>query len=72
MLVECCPWMGFLPGAHRPAAIQCPARLDDDLTLGTPGRCLEAFVDGLTFEALGLERAPPAATGRPADHPADW
>jgi transposase len=41
------------------------------MTEEKPVRFLEAFVDHLTLTRLGFQRATPAATGRPADHPAD-
>ena len=34
-------------------------------------RFLDAFVDHLNLTTLGLQRATPAVTGRPASHPAD-
>jgi hypothetical protein len=63
--------MGFLNGANRPAGSPVPARLDDDITLAHPVRFIAAFVNDLHGAALGFQRATPAATGRPAYHPAD-
>jgi transposase len=63
--------MGFMHGAHRHEEIQCPERLDDYMTAENPVRCIDAFVDHLTLTTLGFQRATPAATGRPAYHPAD-
>jgi transposase len=63
--------MGVIHGAHRHEEILCPERLDDDLVAEHPGRCIDALVDHRTRTTLGLPRATPAATGRPADHPAE-
>jgi transposase len=63
--------MGHLEGASRDQAVLCPDSLDDDVTADNPVRCMDAFVDGLDLDALGLQRAQPAATGRPADRPGD-
>jgi transposase len=63
--------MGFIHGANRHEAILVPERLDDDIAAENPVRFLAAFVDHLDLTTLGFERAPPAATGRPADAPAD-
>jgi len=63
--------MGFLHGAHRHDAILFPARLDDYMTEEHPGRFLDACGDHLALTMLGVQRAPPAATGRPASDPAD-
>jgi transposase len=63
--------MGFIHGAHRHEAILFPERLDDYMAEEHPVRCLTAFVDNLTRTPLGFPRATPAATGRPAYHPAE-
>jgi transposase len=63
--------MGFIHGANRHKAILFPERLDDDIAAENPVRFLEAFVDHLDLTTLGLQRATPAATGRPAYDPAD-
>jgi len=63
--------MGFLHGAHRHEEILFPERLDDDLAAEHPVRFLAAFVDHLDLTTLGLQRAIPAAPGRPASDPAD-
>src|SRR5262244_1554999 len=64
------PCMGCLHGANRHEALRFPARLDDDMAAEHPVRCLAAFVDHLNRTRLGCQRAPPAATGRPAYAPA--
>jgi transposase len=63
--------MGVIHGANRHEEILFPERLDDYITAANPGRFLDAFVDDLNLTALGFQRATPAATGRPAYHPAD-
>ena len=63
--------MGFIHGANRHEEIQFPERLDDYIPIENPVRCIDAFVDHLNVEALGFQRATPAATGRPAYTPAD-
>jgi len=63
--------MGFIHGAHRHEAILFPERLEDYLAAENPVRFLDAFVDHLDLRRLGLQRATPAATGRPAYNPAD-
>ena len=63
--------MGFIYGAHRHEEILFPERLDDSIAAENPVRFLDAFVDHLDLAALGFQRAPPAATGRPASDPAD-
>ena len=62
--------MGFIHGAHRHEAILFPERLDDSMAEENPVRFLDALVDHLHLTTLGFQRATPAATGRPASHPA--
>jgi transposase len=63
--------MGVIHGVTRHEAILCPERLDDSMVEANPVRFIDAFVDNLHLTTLGFQRAKPAATGRPADHPAD-
>jgi transposase len=63
--------MGFIHGVNRHEEILFPERLDDDIVEANPVRFIDAFVDNLNLTTLGFQRATPAATGRPADHPAD-
>jgi transposase len=63
--------MGFIHGANRHEEILFPERLDDYIAAENPVRFLDAFVDHLDLTTLGFPRATPAATGRPAYHPAD-
>jgi len=61
--------MGFIHGTPRHEAILFPARLDDYMAAEHPVRFLDACVDHLELTRLGLQRATPAATGRPASNP---
>ena len=63
--------MGLIHGANRHEESLFPERLDADIAEEHPVRFLDAFVDHLNLTTLGLQRATPAATGRPAYHPAD-
>jgi transposase len=63
--------MGFIHGVNRHEEILFPERLDDYIAEDNPVRFIDAFVDTLDLEALGFQRTKPAATGRPAYHPAD-
>ena len=60
----------FVEGQDRRQAAFLPECLDDYVTSDNPVRVVDAFVDELDLVALGFERAQPAATGRPAYHPA--
>ena len=62
--------MGFIHGAHRHEESLFPERLDDSMAEENPVRFIDAFVDHLNRTTLGFQRATPAATGRPAYHPA--
>ena len=63
--------MGFIHGVNRHEAILFPERLDDYMAEENLVRFIDAFVDHLNLTTLGCQRATPAATGRPAYHPAD-
>ena len=60
----------FVEGQDRRQQTMLPACLDDYITEDNPVRVVEAFIDELDLCALGFERVQPAATGRPAYHPA--
>jgi transposase len=60
----------FVEGESRDQATLFPEHLDDWIAEDNPVRAVDAFVDELNFRALGFESADPAATGRPAYHPA--
>jgi transposase len=63
--------MGHIEGASGEQSILFPEVLDDYVTADNPVRFMEAFVEGLALDALGFQRAQPAATGRPAYCPGD-
>ena len=60
----------FVEGQDRRQAAFLPECLDDYVAPDNPVRVIDAFVDELDLVALGFARAQPAATGRPAYHPA--
>src|SRR5690349_4021617 len=60
----------FVEGADRLQTILLPDCVDDYVAEDNPVRAVDAFVDALDLAALGFGRAEPAATGRPAYHPA--
>jgi transposase len=60
----------FVEGESRDQATLFPEHLDDWIAEDNPVRAVDAFVDELDFRGLGFESADPAATGRPAYHPA--
>ncbi len=53
-----------------PADAALPECLDDYVTQDNPVWVIDAFIDELDLWALGFARAQPAATERPAYHPA--
>ncbi len=60
----------FIEGECRAQSTLLPERLDDWIAEDNPVRAVDAFVDELDLAKLGFEGAEPAATGRPACHPA--
>ena len=60
----------FIEGRDRQQTLLLPECLDDYVTQDNPVRVIDAFIDELDLQALGFARAQPAATGRPAYHPA--
>jgi transposase len=60
----------FVEGEDRRQSTMLPACLDDYLAEDNPVRAVDAFIQELDLAALGFERVEPAATGRPAYHPA--
>jgi len=60
----------FIQGEDRSQTTLLPECLDDYVVEDNPVRVVEAFVDQLDLHQLGFEGAAPAATGRPAYHPA--
>ena len=60
----------FVEGEDRAQVTLLPECLDDYVEAENPVRVIEVFVDGLDLGALGFAGVDPAATGRPAYHPA--
>jgi len=60
----------FIKGEDRTQVTLLPACLDDYIEAENPVRVVEVFVDGLDLDAPGFVGVDPAATGRPAYHPA--
>jgi len=60
----------FIEGEQRTQSVLFPEQLEDWITEDNPVRAVDAFVDELDLTGLGFAGAQPAATGRPAYHPA--
>ena len=60
----------FVEGCDRRQPTLLPECLDDYVAEENPVRVVDVFVDDLDLSALGFEGLTPAATGRPAYHPA--
>ena len=60
----------FVQGADRRQSTLLPECLDDYVAEDNPVRVVDVFVDELDLKGLGFEGMTPAATGRPAYHPA--
>ena len=60
----------FVQGADRRQQTLLPECLDDYVAEENPVRVVDVFVDELDLKELGFEGMTPAATGRPAYHPA--
>ncbi len=60
----------FIEGEARTQVTLLPECLDDYVAEENPVRVVDVFVDELDLCALGFEGVDPAATGRPAYHPA--
>lgn len=60
----------FVEGGDRRQTILLPDCVDDFVAEDNPVRAVDAFVDELDLAALGFDGVAPAATGRPAYHPA--
>ncbi|MGH3848466.1 MAG: IS1182 family transposase [Pseudonocardiaceae bacterium] len=63
--------MDFIRGTNRHQVILFPETVEDYITEDNPVRFIDAFVSGLDLAELGVLRAQPAETGRPAYDPAD-
>lgn len=60
----------FIQGEDRTQGTLLPELLDDYVADTNPVRVVDVFVDELDLGKLGFEGVDPAATGRPAYHPA--
>src|SRR5687768_6732014 len=60
----------FIEGESREQVTLLPECLDDYIGQDNPVRVVDAFVEELDLRSLGFQGADPAATGRPAYHPA--
>jgi len=60
----------FIEGEDRSQVTLLPECLDDYIAEDNPVRVVDAYVEELDLQQLGFEGAEPAATGRPAYHPA--
>jgi len=60
----------FVEGEDRTQVTLLPVRLDDYVDQNNPVRVVEAFVEQLDLRQMGFGGVAPAATGRPAYHPA--
>jgi len=60
----------FVEGQSREQVTLLPDCLDDFVGPANPVRIVDAFVEELDLLSLGFDGATPAATGRPAYHPA--
>jgi transposase len=60
----------FVQGESRSQCTLLPECLDDYIAENNPVRVVDVFVDELDLGKLGFEGVAPAATGRPAYHPA--
>ncbi len=60
----------FVEGVDRGQGSLFPERLDDWIGEDNAVRAVDVFVDALDLGGLGFGRVAPAATGRPAYHPA--
>jgi transposase len=60
----------FIQGEDRTQSTLLPEMLDDYVTEANPVRVVDVYVDELDLGRLGFEGVDPAATGRPAYHPA--
>ena len=61
----------FIEGEDRHQASLMPECLDDYISEDNPVRVIDAFVGELDLIEMGFDGATPAATGRPAYHPAE-
>jgi transposase len=60
----------FIEGEDRRQATLLPDSLEDYVTEDNPVRVIDVFIDELDLATMGFAGVAPAATGRPAYHPA--
>jgi len=60
----------FVEGCSRTQSVLLPECLEDFVSETNPVRVIDVFVDELDLRKLGFASVAPAATGRPAYHPA--
>ena len=60
----------FIEGEDRRQVTLLPECLDDYIGEDNPVRVVDAFVEELDLQSIGFDGVNPAATGRPAYHPA--
>ena len=60
----------FIEGQSREQVTLLPECLDDFVDADNPVRIVDAFVEEMNLPSLGFAGSTPAATGRPAYHPA--
>lgn len=60
----------FIQGEDRTQSTLLPEMLDDYVSEANPVRVVDVYVDELDLGQFGFEGVDPAATGRPAYHPA--
>lgn len=63
--------MSYLRGPDRSQIEMLPPCVEDYVPPNASARFIDAYVEGLDFQALGFTHAQPASTGRPPYHPAD-
>src|SRR3954451_8782393 len=64
------PMKRFIEGEDRQQVTLLPECLDDYIGEDNPVRVVDAFVEELDLQSIGFDGVNPAATGRPAYHPA--
>jgi transposase len=63
--------MDYIRGVDRSQTQLLPPCLEEYVCAECPARFIDAYVEGLDLQKLGLAHARPATTGRPPYHPAD-
>jgi transposase len=63
--------MGHKQGTDRSQSILFPETVEEYVSSENPVRFIEAYVESLDLQKLGIQRVAPAKTGRPAYHPGD-